>query len=89
MTRHNGKLYSLARDVMTPRHGRNFQYINLFLSGAETTLSEYVVRIFDSEWQNNQTIIKAHQFGDPGQVTGLETSTNLLVRRGNMWILLP
>ena len=85
----SAKLFSLAHDVMTASHDRNFQDIHLFLDGLDMGMHRQVVRIFDLEWRGNHTTINVHQFGDMDQQIGLDMSINLIVWRGHMRFLLP
>lgn len=48
-TNRSAEVFALARDSTSPHHERNFQDINLFLSGAETTTGENAARISDLE----------------------------------------
>ena len=77
------QLHSIAHDVLSAHHGRNFQHINWLLSQAEGSMFKQQVGVFDMEERNGQTSIHIRHFGDNHE-TATSHSINLLVWKGHM-----
>lgn len=82
------KLHSIAHDITSANHDRDFQDLNLFLADAGGTIRQHQVRVFDMEERNGHLHIQIHQFGDDNQMP-LDRSINVLVWNGQMRFFPP
>ena len=82
-------MYSIARDVMSPHHGRNFQDMHLFLSHTRSRPGDRAIRISDLQPAIEKTHLAVYQFGPASNGVGLEGCINLMVWKGHMRFRYP
>ena len=83
------KLYSIAHDIMSAHHDRNFQDLHLLYSSTQGWPMEHVLRIFDLEQVDGTARALVYQFGPADTVCNLDEIINLAVWRGHMRFLYP
>ena len=83
-----GQLHSIAHDILSAHHGRNFQDSNLFLSNDGGDLWRHQVRVFDMEVGNGISHLQIHQFGDENHMP-TDKRLNVLVWKCHMRFLYP
>ena len=87
-TRREFETWSLPRDVMAPRHDRQFREIPLFLPLVCGNISDMALRIIDIAQSGNSFVSNMHVFG-PTADKEISTDVALFVWNGPARFLLP
>ena len=88
-TKGEEKLYSIAHDITSAHHDRNFQDVHLFYTSTQGWPLKQVLRIFDLEQADGTTRALIYQFGPTAATCNPDMSINMAVWRGQMRFLYP